>query len=142
MERPNNNRKWKAAFWMVSVILLSLGAIFGAIWVTHTSTAQVANGQRRCAEASPHHYTVHIENGQAVPAVTRAKKCDILSITNDDPQVRLLAFGKHDDHISYDGVSERQLSQGQSLTVTLVKIGTYTFHDHIDDRAQGTFIVR
>jgi hypothetical protein len=52
-----------------------------------------------------------------------------------------MAFGKHDKHISYDGVSEQLVAQGQSLTVRLVSTGTYLFHDHEADETSGTFTV-
>lgn len=86
-----------------------------------------------------HAITVH--GNSVTPAHTTAKLCDTLTITNADDQIRLMAFGPHDHHQPYDGVTERTLAQNQSLTVVLNQAGTFTFHDHLDDAAAGTFTV-
>jgi hypothetical protein len=93
-----------------------------------------------CAHLGTNHL-VTIQNSHAEPTNTAAKLCDKLTIVNEDPQVRLMAFGIHDKHQRYDGVEERALDKGQSLTVTLNQAGTFKFHDHLDDSAQGTFTV-
>jgi plastocyanin len=138
----STSKKTTVILYGLLTVVLAVGAIFGAVWVTHTQTAQAANGKRRCENAQSKHYAVRIQDEKVIPAVTHAAKCDTLTITNTDAQVRLMAFGEHDDHVSYDGVSERQLGQSQSLTITLVKTGTYIFHDHADDVVQGAFVVR
>lgn len=86
-----------------------------------------------------HAVTVH--GNSVTPAHTTAKLCDTLTINNADDQIRLMAFGPHDHHQPYDGVTERTLAQNQSLTVVLNQAGTFTFHDHLDDAAAGTFTV-
>ena len=87
-------------------------------------------------------HTVFIHNGEALPANTSATLCDTLTITNDDDRLRLMAFGAHDHHDPYDGVTEKVLSRGQSLTVTLDQTGTYEFHDHLQETVLGYFTVR
>jgi uncharacterized membrane protein YukC len=87
------------------------------------------------------HYTVAIVQGLAAPANTIAKRCDVLTITNNDNAVRLMAFGLHEKHEPYDGITEKVLSKNQSLTVTLVQTGNFRFHDHLDNSSQGTFTV-
>lgn len=112
-----------------------------AIWITHTQSAELGNAQARCAGKPGPVHTVMIQAGKVMPPHIEAKLCDRLRITNLDPQVRLLAFGKHESHVSYDGISEKLLDQGQSLQVTLGSRGTYLFHDHEDDNARGSFTV-
>jgi hypothetical protein len=121
---------------------LMVAAVPLAIWITHTSGAQLENARRRCERVSGDVHKVVIRNGIVSPAHTEAAECDRLALTSLDNQQRLMAFGRHESHISYNGVSERLLSQGQSLTVTLVKDGTYLFHDHSQDEVRGTFTVR
>jgi len=97
---------------------------------------------RGCPQTG-HHWYVTILNNRVVPQHTSVHRCDVLTITNDDDRDRLLAFGPHDHHISYDGVSERLIGTGHSVTITLVKTGTYPFHDHQDaDHVHGDFTVR
>ncbi|HET7320666.1 MAG TPA: cupredoxin domain-containing protein [Candidatus Saccharimonadales bacterium] len=94
----------------------------------------------KCAQAGKLHKVV-ITDSKVQPEHTTAKLCDILTITNTDDQIRLMAFGEHDNHQAYDGVIEKVLQKGQSLTVTLNKPGSYQFHDHLDESVQGTFSV-
>jgi hypothetical protein len=125
----------------VGMFLLTGLAIVGAIWLTHTQTAQFGNAKQRCRDVAVTVHRVTIHSKMVSPTHTEARRCDKLVITNLDTAQRLLAFGKHEDHISYDGVSERVLSQGQSLRVTLITTGTYLFHDHAEDSIKGSFTV-
>lgn len=125
----------------IGVLSLMAATIPAAIWVTHTQTARLGNAEARCSGGQHNVHGVTIQNGQPMPARTKARRCDILTVTNQDPRLRLIAFGPHERHISYDGISEKLLAQGQSLTITLISTGTYTFHDHLDDGAQGSFTV-
>ncbi len=139
------NKKAKVWLWAGVTLVLCVAIVPLAIWVTHTQTAQTANGEARCdtqAETrAAHVYHVVMQDEKATPQHTLAKLCDKLVITNLDPKERLVAFGPHEHHVSYDGVSERILAQGQSLTITLIQPGTFYFHDHTDDIVNGTFTV-
>jgi hypothetical protein len=84
---------------------------------------------------------VVIENSQLSVAHVDAKLCDTLTLINKDTRLRVMAFGQHDNHQAYDGVTEQVLAEGQSLTVTLNQLGTFRFHDHTQDEVQGTFTV-
>lgn len=86
-------------------------------------------------------HVVTIADSKLSVVHTYAKACDTLTITNEDNQLRLMAFGEHDHHQPYDGVEEKTLGPGQSLTVTLNQVGTFTFHDHVDDSSVGQFTV-
>lgn len=87
------------------------------------------------------HHVATIQDGIVMPEHTQAKLCDTLTITNSDNTGRLMAFGVHEDHVQYDGVTEQMLHQGDSFTVTLNRSGTYTFHDHLHDEVIGDFTV-
>lgn len=76
-------------------------------------------------------HQVIIENNIVVPHNTAAKLCDSLVIINEDSIIRLIAFGPHEHHIAYDGITEQTLGENQSLTVILDQLGTYSFHDHL-----------
>lgn len=119
-----------------------LAVVPGAIWLTHTQSAQLGNARARCSKGDHKSYTAVIVRDRVLPTHTSAKLCDKLTIINRDHKDRLVAFGRHDSHISYDGVSERNLGPNQSLTVTLIRQGDYRFHDHFDDDVSGTFTVK
>jgi len=134
-------KRGKFIAWTVVAIALMVATVPLAIWVTHTQSAQLENTQRRCDGKQQTMHTVAIKNNLVSPLHTSAKQCDSLTIINRDNTLRLMAFGKHDNHISYDGVSERVLGKDQSLTVRLGSLGTYRFHDHEHDAVHGDFTV-
>jgi len=122
-------------------LLLMAATVPLAIWVTHWQTAQVANARDRCQGGQQAAYTVRFQPSSVSPGHTDGHLCDRLTFINDTGAIILLAFGPHEHHISYDGISERVLGPGQSVTVTLIKTGSYGFHDHIQDKLVGTFTV-
>lgn len=135
------SKRWKARLITLVSIILMVATIPAAIWITHSASAELGNARARCERVEHAAHRVIIQNDKVLPAHVEAKKCDSLTIVNQDNQQRLIAFGRHDNHISYDGVSEKLLNQGQNLTVTLVRPGTYLFHDHEDPAVAGTFTV-
>lgn len=117
---------------------LAFGVHAAADW--YLAKTKISDGTVTCTTSGTTHF-VFIEDGKAEPATTHGVLCDSLTIVNKDARLRLMAFGEHDKHQPYDGITEQALSEGQSLSVTFNKIGSYTFHDHIDDSSVGTFIV-
>ena len=121
-------------------MLVVLGTIFGAIWISHIESNKAAAVYPKCVGAHAGH-KVLIENDKVVPQHTNAKRCDTLTITNLDNKDRIIAFGPHEHHVAYDGVTERYLTKNGTFSVTLVQPGNFRFHDHVDDVVQGTFTV-
>ena len=125
---------------VVGVVVLTALTIWGAIWVSNIDNRKAAAAFPKCTGKHVVH-EVNIENDKMVPAHTDAKRCDTLIITNLDDQQRIIAFGKHEKHIAYDGVSERYLSQKGTFSITLIQSGTFLFHDHEEEDVRGTFTV-
>ncbi len=124
---------------VLACALLLLAVCFGAY---RLATGYLAADNVAACRGSHTTYYVMIANNTVTPQQTDAHRCDSLTITNFDAEQRLLAFGPHEHHISYDGVSERLVAEGRSLTISLVKTGTYTFHDHLDEKhVYGSFRV-
>lgn len=86
-------------------------------------------------------YTMTIKSGQVTPLKVVGALCDKLIITNKDGLAREIAFGPHENHVPYDGVAERVLNKGQSLTITLDQAGSFHWHDHLHDAVEGYFTV-
>lgn len=86
-------------------------------------------------------YQIIIRNDQASNTDLQARICDQLAFKNDDHTTREIAFGSHEHHVPYDGVTDRILNQGESFTITLNAAGTYHWHDHLHDEITGTFTV-
>lgn len=121
--------------------MLMSATIPAAIWLTRTSTAQIENSRRRCEGKHQATHEMRIDENTVSPASIQAQRCDTLVITNLDTETRLIAFGQHEKHISYNGVSETLLRKGQSITLTLGHSGEYLFHDHHNEHVKGTFTV-
>lgn len=133
--------KIKIIFFSTIAIVLTISIV--ALTFTLSSSyldQRYAKSHQGCL---PGHVThkVTIENNIISPLHTAASKCDTLTITNLDNTRRDIAFGVHNDHISYDGISEQTLIKDQSLIVTLIQTGDFIFHDHIHDEVRGTFSV-
>ena len=113
-------------------------AVYAAGHLENDPTAVTAS---RCSSGRHATHTVTIQSSKVIPDHTTAPLCDRLTIVNRDSTPRLITFGLHEHHVPYDGTTEKLLSKGQSLTVTLVSAGNFRFHDHIHDEVQGTFTV-
>jgi len=88
-------------------------------------------------------HMVEIKNGVVTPAHTEAKLCDSIMFMNEDSDVtRFIAFGPHENHEVYGGVTGLTLdSHQENQTLTLNQAGTHTFHDHLHDEVTGDFTV-
>lgn len=85
--------------------------------------------------------TAVIKDNTISPAHTQAKPCDTLTIKNEGTITRIMAFGVHEQHVSYDGKKETRLTEGQELTITLNQKGTFLFHDHLYEDVSANFTV-
>lgn len=113
---------------------------FGVFTLANKAFESKPQAAASCAETG-NEYIVTIKDAQLSINDIHARRCDRLTIINADPTIRLMAFGVHDHHQPYDGVTDRALSQGESLRVVLDQTGTFTFHDHLHDNVVGTFTV-
>ena len=130
-------RKYLALLIFISVV--SLISISTFLIGRNSTKSEVA--KEDCASTGLTH-TVKIENDRISPPHIDAKICDRLIIVNKDEKLRLMAFGVHDEHIYYSGITEKPLSKNKELAVTLEQRGTYLFHDHLQDEVTGQFNVQ
>lgn len=134
-----------APLWTIIGVLIVGGGVF---WLTRyvsgnflDSKANADKAAKTCQRIGTTH-TVIISGDKTEPAHTTAQRCDKLVITNNDEKIRDMAFGVHDHHVAYDGVTIKTLTKGQSLTVTLNETGTFLFHDHHQEEVGGDFTVK
>lgn len=118
------------------VVIAGLVSHFASSYLSQADAARNPS----CSGTHADH-KVTIKNDVASPGYIDAPQCDTLTIVNADQEDRLIAFGLHEKHEPYDGVTEKLLKQNQSLTVTLRQAGNFRFHDHIHDEVGGTFTV-
>lgn len=122
---------------LTALVVVAVGAVVGiAFGMQHSS------GVSSCSEnVNPVVHRVIIKEDKLTPATVTAKLCEKLTVINQDYEIREVAFGPHDDHVPYDGVTEKVLRQGQSFTITLNQTGAFRVHDHIHDEVSGMFVV-
>lgn len=121
------------------VVLLIVVVVGTALVLGLRGSHSAANGCNATGTPAAHRAT--IKNGEVSNDRISGRLCDTLTIVNQDDISREIAFGLHDHHEPYDGVTERVLGKGESFTVTLNQVGSFRWHDHIHDEVQGFFTV-
>lgn len=121
----------------VGGVLVVAAVIMGSVFIALHTAKQPGD----CSGSTGRTYVMVIQNDVVQPQRITAARCDTLTIRNDDDVSRLIAFGNHDHHVAYDGVTEKVLIRGASLSVRLNATGEYHFHDHEHDEVQGYFTV-
>ena len=123
----------------VLLALLIVVIVGVALAVGLSGNRSAANG---CKPGVGTAYTAVIQGSKVISADrVKGKLCDTLTIVNKDNEAREIAFGNHEAHVPYDGIAERVLSKGQSLTITFNKAGSFHWHDHLHDEVEGFFTV-
>jgi hypothetical protein len=141
MKMIHQIKRFKIPLLIIGIIAITIAAVALAFnLASFYLTRQYAATHDGCLPTSTHHKVV-VQNGVVSPKNTVAHKCETLTIANLDAARRIMAFGQHDHHVTYDGIEEEPLIKNQSLTVTLLQTGDFRFHDHANDEVQGTFSV-
>lgn len=102
---------------------------------------QVGGEKTGACQGQHANHLVTIKSGIVIPLYTDAKKCDTLTFSNQDQEVRELTFGEHPEHKTYAGETEYIIRSGKNKTITLSESGTYRFHDHLQPDTAGYFSV-
>jgi hypothetical protein len=134
----------RVAFVAAACVIVTFGVVIGAyLFANHYLTAQEAEANAKFASCTKRgaSHVITIKGDVAAPDQVTAPLCDTLTITNADDVIRLIAFGPHENHQSYDGITEQAISQNGSVKVLLNQAGTFHWHDHIHDEVQGDFMV-
>ena len=102
---------------------------------------QVGGKETGACQGQHANHQVTIKNNEVSPLHIEADKCDTLTIINEDDYIREIAFGQHPNHDVYAGETEVVIKTSKSKTITLSEIGTFRFHDHLQEETTGTFSV-
>lgn len=86
---------------------------------------------------------VLIQDNAVVPLHTDASLCDTLRFINKDIRLHQPDSGPHPSHDSYPELNDEvPLKQGEHFDAKLTRLGEYSFHDHLDERIEGTLTVK
>ena len=125
----------------VAIIFAGVGVAYASTWaLTNYFDNQYVSLNDGCRPNQKNHEIV-IKDEIANPSTVTATRCETLTIKNLDNVDRLMAFGVHDRHLAYNGVTEKMIAKGQSFTVVLVQTGNFLVHDHDDEDVGATFSV-
>jgi len=136
-----NRRAKTTIIVIISIVLgaaVTVGAIFGVSVYLDRQYSSLHDG---CAPRQTNHKVV-IKDDKMTPQHVSGNRCETLTITNSDDKHRMIAFGVHNNHVAYDGISEHDLPFNQNFTVTLVQTGEFIFHDHMDEEVSATLEVK
>lgn len=75
------------------------------------------------------------------PGTLTVKKGTVVTVKNDSDTDVQFSSDDHPTHMMHTELNLAVLSPGDSDTFTVTKVGTWGFHDHIDESKTGTLIV-
>lgn len=75
------------------------------------------------------------------PASLTVKKGTVVTVKNDSSTDVQFSSDEHPTHKDNNEMNLQILSPGQSASFTPSRVGTWGFHDHIDDSKTGTLVV-
>lgn len=125
--------------YVLGIAILTSATAYGALKLEDQFGSANANADMCHKKGASH--IVTISGDKISPVHTEGKLCDTLTVRNTDDVLRFMAFGQHDEHKPYDGITQKNLGQGQEFTVTLNQTGSYIVHDHLHDEVEATFRV-
>ena len=150
--------RWNLFFFMATGVII-LGVVGGSILIIDNlhynmspldqtkkligdeAITQVDGTKTGACPAILASHIITIKDGKVSPSHTDAKKCDKLTFINQDSGMREIAFGAHPAHEAYAGNIDLSIGNGRNKTITLSEIGTYSFHDHLQEETAGDFTV-
>lgn len=114
--------------------------IVAAAWAANSLGGYRAS--QKCGEGPHSSWLLVVKDSHMEPQSVTASLCDSLTVKNLDRRGRLMAFGEHEHHETYNGITERFLVPEESFTLTLNQAGSFRIHDHNDDSVYASFVVK
>lgn len=74
------------------------------------------------------------------PATITVKKGDAVTFTNKSGADAQINSDPHPTHNLFPFLNLGRIADGQSLSVVISQIGTFTYHNHLDPTERGTII--
>ncbi|MGZ6004526.1 MAG: hypothetical protein ACXWLH_00050 [Candidatus Saccharimonadales bacterium] len=127
----------------LTLVLALIIIVFVSITAVRVSSGLGESGRLtgKCGNSPHTHYSLTVKSEAIMPDHLYAKLCDTMTVVNDSNKGRLMAFGPHEDHLPYDGITERYLNISEEFTVTLDQHGTFLIHDHNQPEVNALFTV-
>lgn len=75
------------------------------------------------------------------PSTITVKKGSTITVTNNSAVNVMFSSADHPTHVMQPELNMDMLKPGESGTVTVTKVGTWGYHDHIDESMIGRIVV-
>lgn len=136
---------------VVGIILLATWAYIMSQPATNTSTPtsnQTSTTEAPAAQApstdtkeATSVATITYTNEGFSPSTTTVKKGATITVTNQSSADLMFSSADHPTHLLQPELNMGTLKPGESGTITVTKVGTWGYHDHLKASEQGTIIV-
>jgi plastocyanin len=124
----------------VAALILLLITV-GIVVMRHNKSneASTSPGPSNTAKSS---VTISYVKGGFNPASVTVKSGGTVTIKNDSSEQLEFNSNPHPVHTDNPELNVGSIAPGQSKTITVVKVGTWGYHNHLDPSDQGTIIVQ
>lgn len=109
-----------------------------------TANTQVTAGNSTTGsadEADPA-TTISYDDDGFSPATITVKAGTTVTVLNNSSQLLQFNSNPHPSHTDNDELNLDSLAPGKSLTFTPTKVGSFGFHNHLDESRTGTLVVQ
>lgn len=138
----------KAIIGIIIVAVLAVGGYF-AFHKSGPSYSSTSNNSTSNAPSSnatnptkPAAATITYTNSGFSPATITVKSGDTVAIKNDSSSEMALDSNPHPVHTDDTDLNVGTVAPGQTMTFTVIKKGTFGFHNHLNPSDQGTIVVQ
>jgi plastocyanin len=145
------NRSFRGPLIGVVVIVLALAglAVYALSNQSQTpETSNVASNTNatpdRADQAAPtpsERVSITYTNSGFEPRSLTVKKGTIITVKNESSSDVQFSSGEHPSHRANPEMNLEVLSSGESGSYTTTKVGTWDFHDHLNENRTGTITV-
>ncbi len=130
------------SIWIMNHLNYNMAATDASKYLVEKEGIHQIKGEQTGACQGVHaNHKVTFSGGRVSPDRIEAQYCDSLTFINQDEKVREITFGRHPQHGTYTGQTDLPVRKGRSKTITLNQTGTFQYHDHLEPKTTGSFIV-
>jgi len=129
----------KKIMWIVGaiiVIALALG-VYIAMQKTPTTSSNTTNSSNQTAAA-----TITYSASGFTPSSTTVKSGDTVAVKNTSSQELQMDSGPHPAHTDDTDLNIGAVPIGQTVTFTVTKKGTFSYHNHLNPSDEGSITIQ
>lgn len=129
----------KKIFWIVGIIIviaIALG-VYIAMQKTPTTSTNTNNSSNQSAAA-----TITYSSSGFTPSTITVKSGDTVAVKNTSSQELQMDSGPHPAHTDDTDLNVGAVPSGQTVTFTVTKKGTFSYHNHLNPSDEGSITIQ